>query len=481
MNQNPMFETDAPCVGGGFVAGTLVLTRRGLIPIEQVDQGDVVFTQLGTANVIGLNQIPERDVLKVTLENGTSVAVTPDQSLRVINADLEYDWKRADKVLSDDYIVLRASYPKDLEYILLPDWNGQSIRLDEDLAYVIGQFLSDGWYEKHNSRFVFQSVTYAVIKRIQDALLRVFDYNGTIEELVYQVNRSDGLEQESYAYKLRINAKALNMYLFNAFHFIEAPGAVTKRIPSQFFQSSRSVLGSLFSGLVDGDGSVRPEYSHIHYGTVSPQLADDVQLLLQHLGIFSTRYILLPDQTRANTINGRTIQANHTFYAIEIDSRYAQDMGRLLSLSHETKHQRIQKMLQTKLKVAKYDRIPYAGTAVFQELSRYHIGAGWYQDQEGNKFRMGIKYPNGSKIRYSKDLHENPLGRTQIIDWGISEKLTRIGSSLSPFLRDISAQDTYFLRVANTHFVDPQVTYNLQVSSDNEFIANGIISSTYLI
>jgi intein/homing endonuclease len=51
------------------------------------------------------------------------------------------------------------------------------------------------------------------------------------------------------------------------------------------------VLLSLLSGLIDGDGSVHANRNTVHYGTISTQLANDIQIILQQLGILSRRYL----------------------------------------------------------------------------------------------------------------------------------------------------------------------------------------------
>ncbi len=105
------------------------------------------------------------------------------------------------------------------------------------------------------------------------------------------------------------------------------------------------------------------------------------------------------------------------------------------------------RVAQDKSNAISYDRIPFASNFIFQELSEHHLGSGWYEDMEGHKFRSGISYPNGSKIRYSSDLKERNLGRTQIQDWGIQSKLERIGSKLVPFLNEVMDNDIYFQKV----------------------------------
>jgi len=56
----------------------------------------------------------ERDLLKVNLENGISVTSTPSQPFKVLNRNLEYEWKQAKDLAPGDSIVMRLEYPDNL-------------------------------------------------------------------------------------------------------------------------------------------------------------------------------------------------------------------------------------------------------------------------------------------------------------------------------------------------------------------------------
>ena len=256
-----------------------MLTERGLVPIEDVRRGEYVYTQSGRAPVAELYEMPPRELRKIVLETGLSVTVTPSQPLKVLNRELQYEWKAAEDLASDDHLVVRASYPEQLPYQRLPDWQGQPVLLDENVAYILGQFLSDGWFEEDGRRFCFYSTSQTILRRVAAALEACFDYRRGVEYLTYTAKLASGKERPGQAWQIRINSSELNRYLIAAFPELAGAKATTKRIPSQFFQSPRSVIGALLSGMLDGDGSVHVRRNCIHYGTVSERLADDTQLL----------------------------------------------------------------------------------------------------------------------------------------------------------------------------------------------------------
>src|SRR5512135_3199615 len=84
------YKKSARIVGECFVAGTRVLTERGLVRVEDVERGDRVFTQSGEAPVVELFEMPERELLRITLENGIAATVTPSQPLKVLTSQLTY-------------------------------------------------------------------------------------------------------------------------------------------------------------------------------------------------------------------------------------------------------------------------------------------------------------------------------------------------------------------------------------------------------
>lgn len=80
----PKKEDDHAC----FIAGTLVETKRGLIPIETVRAGDYARSRYGWGLVIGAGKTGvQKDVMTLTTKNGTSITGTPDHPIYCRNQD----------------------------------------------------------------------------------------------------------------------------------------------------------------------------------------------------------------------------------------------------------------------------------------------------------------------------------------------------------------------------------------------------------
>ena len=97
----------AKIVGECFVAGTLVSTPKGLVPIEQLNIGDEVYTQTGTRPVTQTYVMPSQNLLEVEFENGTTLRCTPGQQFKVWTPDLTAAWKNADVLTPGEYVVSR--------------------------------------------------------------------------------------------------------------------------------------------------------------------------------------------------------------------------------------------------------------------------------------------------------------------------------------------------------------------------------------
>ncbi len=477
-HSNP-YKKSARIVGECFVKNTLVLLDRGLLPIQEIAVGDYCFTQSGSNRVVRLYEMPKKPLLRVTLENGLANIVTQSQKFKILNKDLEYEWKEARYLSGQDHIVVKCDYPEVKRYVPLAKFGTRDINFDENIAYMLGLFLSDGWIEKERGRVCFYSNSADAIDRIRRILEKEFDYPATIEKKKYTYINKEGRAIKNCGYEIRIHKKAINEFLVNAFN-LKGAVAYTKTIPRQAFISPVKVIFSLISGLIDGDGSIHCNRNVIHYGSVSPAIINKLQILLQHQGIVGFRYVETPGF--GGVINGREILGNYEFYSLEFRGRHALLLAASLDLANKNKRSNLVAMLSKRQRDcwSSLDAIPFAGERIFGELSALHLGGGWYEDTGGSKFRMGIRYKFGSKIRYPADLSLKPLRMSQIIDWGILEKLKKIGSPLGGLIDSIIEDKLCFLKVESVEPAPAEKTYDIQVENEHEFIANGMVSHNCL-
>lgn len=478
------FRKSATVVGQCFTEGTLVPTTQGLKEIQSIESGEMVLTQSGTRRVTDSFEISPRPLLRVTMQNGLTNTVTPSQKFKVLTPDLTFDWKEAKDLDKQDYLVMKASCPELENYVELEQIeSGQPERLDEDLAYLLGFFVSDGSISRrYDNKECFRISFFAGLEReIAEKLVNIldekFDYRPTIEEHEYKLEKKDGSVADRKQYLVRVNRSAVSSFFVRNFG-IEDVNSRIKEIPGEIFRSPDSVIFSFISGLIDGDGSISSNRNQVHYGTVSEKLSDQLLTLLFHKGIVGSRRITDPEDCATNSV-GREIIRNYPYHNIEFYGEMALKLVAKLDLVHSRKKQKAQEIIRRKdeqVGWSKWDTIPYAGEVLFGELSENHLGAGWYEDTDGNKFRQGIKHPSGCKIRYSSDLHEKPLGMTQVVEWGIRDKLERIGSPFLEFVDHSIENNLIFMKVSSIEEVEADTTYDIEVDEDHEFIANGVVS-----
>lgn len=483
LTYNKAHKKSARVVGECFTKDTMVLTKDGLKLIKEIKKGDKVYTHDGIEKVNELYIMPKRKLLKVTLENGMTNKVTKSQKFKILTKDFRFEWKEAKDLKNDDYIVVRYDYPNLKKPKKLDKYKKLSKHLNKNIGYLLGIFLSDGWISedycsKKYPRICFYGGTNKEIaEKVVSIIEKEFDYKPKIEEKEYKLKS----RKKKIIYYVRINRKKINEFFVNNFN-LKNVNALTKKIPKQIFNSPKKVVYSFISGLIDGDGSIHKNRNAIHYGSISEEMINQLMILLQHHGIFSSKNSV--NKLGEHYIDERKIVDRHQFFYLEINGSNAVELSANLSLMHSRKKMLAKKIAAdnvTKRKAwCQYDVIPYAGKKIFGEMSEYHLGGGWYEDINGEKFRSGIKYPDGCKIRYSNDLNEKSLHLTQIDQWGIKDKLERIGSNLNKFIEEIIKNKITFLKISSVEKIEAQETYDIQVENDHEFVANGMISHNCL-
>jgi len=468
-----MTKKSARIVGDCFVKDTQILTTRGLLPIQEIDRGNFVYTQKGIQEVLELYEMPEKELLKIILDNGISVTGTMSQRFKVLNENLEYEWKEAKSLKENDFIVVKADYPNFEENIKLKLFNNKYLELNENIAYLLGQFLSDGWIDKKTNRIGFCSSSENIVNKIKFILENEFGYIANIETKNKNYETNSGQLIQSQLFVIRINNKVLCNFLAETFNLI-GKNAYTKEIPYQILSSPKKTIYSFLSGLIDGDGSIHNTRNVIRYISISEKLIDKLLLITQQLGIIGKKILLKP--LDPHRFNGKIIKSNYPVYHIEFGGESSKKLAENLNLMDKAKKEKSIRIISSKIGKSNFEIIPFSSNVIFSELSNKHLGGGWYEDRENKKFRLGIKYPIGGKIRYSKDLKEKGLRRSQMVEWNILKKLEKTNSNYYKFLKEVINNKIFFIKIKKIEKLKPEKTYDFKVKNDHEFIANGIVS-----
>ena len=126
------YKKSARIVGDCLVAGSLISTTKGLVPIEDIEVGDEVYTQKGIKKVTELFYQPKQPLLKVSSSfNIFENRVTRGHKFKVLNSDLTYSFKASKDLTTDDYLIMQPSL-MDMEETL-----------DKSEAYALGLSISN--------------------------------------------------------------------------------------------------------------------------------------------------------------------------------------------------------------------------------------------------------------------------------------------------------------------------------------------------
>lgn len=470
---NQPTKKSARVVGECFVKDTLVLTNKGLIPIQEVKKGNTIYTQTGHSKVTECYIMPKRVLTRVLLNNGTENIATKSQRFKILNKNWQFVWKAAKDLELGDFVVTKSEYPDITNEM---DLDGR--KLNENIAYLLGQLLSDGFVINDNERnkyhrIGFCSASIDIINAVKTCLKKEFNYEAKIEELHRNYISAKGQRKISLVYQIRVSNHEISTFFIKTFE-LSRRVAWTKEIPKQMFRSPKKIIFSFLSGLIDGDGHIHNKRTDIEYATTSKQLANQLMVLLQHIGIHGKKYETKEEES--GYVLGRKVKKFHDAYSLEFNGIYAQLLAERINLKDKKKQERAKLLLKHNLKQSDSKIIPWASKKIFTELSNRHLGGGWYLGSDGEKFRSGIKYQTGVKIRYSTDLYDLPIRTNQIIDWGIQDKLEKLDSPLSEFVNSTIQSKIHFSEVIAIEDAGEDITYDIQVENDHEFIANSMIS-----
>jgi Holliday junction DNA helicase RuvB subunit len=208
----------------------------------------------------------------------------------------------------------------------------RKIRLDADLAYLLGVLVGDGNVEKGASAPSF--VITCEEKEIQDELRRITKnhFGRTPRACKY------GAKAAKMRFSKSIGRVAADFG-------VKAVAAREKEIPHAVLQSPREVVAGFLQGLFDADGYVDKNGS-VEFGSRSEKLARQVQIVLANFGIVAHR--------RAKTVKGEK------FWRLAFGGGNAILFAQKIGFRLSRKKERLAKLKQTKRGWSKSEQVPFA-------------------------------------------------------------------------------------------------------------------------
>lgn len=269
--------------------GTLIETSRGLIPIEQINIGDLAKTRNGYYPITGkLNQGNQKTII-IKTQNG-DLECTPNHRVAVFDTINTYTFKMAKDLTKEDRLVFSQEKSVFENEYDMPQYTPLTFsdhahtttsikipKLDRDIAWLIGLFHGDGYVGifnhgvgKRNGR-VSISCSHNYMKLMEKAIaqLKRFGVNASIKKY------------ENYSNVVVSSVQLAEYFL----QFKTANSTMT--IPDFIMNNSDSkIRASYLAGLFDADGSENTRPLNM-VSSVYPEYLKQVQNLISTLGIAS--------------------------------------------------------------------------------------------------------------------------------------------------------------------------------------------------
>jgi Holliday junction DNA helicase RuvB subunit len=208
----------------------------------------------------------------------------------------------------------------------------RKIRLDADLAYLLGVLVGDGNVEKGDQSPAF--VITCEEKEIQNELRRITKnhFGRTPKACKY------GTKATKMRFSQSIGRVAADFG-------VKAVTAREKEIPSAVLKSPREVVIGFLQGLFDADGYV-DKNGAVEFGSRSEKLVKQVQIVLANFGIIGHR--------RTKTVNGEK------FWRLSFGGSDAVLFAQKIGFRLSRKNERLAKLKATKRGWSRSEQIPFA-------------------------------------------------------------------------------------------------------------------------
>ncbi len=285
---------------GCLVAGSMVVTDQGILPIEQLGDlrgaqwQDVSFNVASEGGVLPATQFylnGRAQTLKVTTKRGYTLQGTVGHRIRVWQ-DGAWEWRRMDEVQAGMQVPLKATgligAPKlvPLETGIASNFHTTPLTLPShmtaDLAYLLGFFMGDGSLKTRSLRFAISDE--ASEKWLTELLQKTFGVTPTV-----------ALDERSPKLK-SLEVHSVNLVAFwqqNGFAKI-APHAehcgkgYQPHIPRAVLRTNdEAIYAAFLAGLFDADATIHLKRL-VSWLTTDRQFHDQVKALLLAMGIFTT-------------------------------------------------------------------------------------------------------------------------------------------------------------------------------------------------
>lgn len=445
------------CVGGD----TYVHTSLGIVKIRDLfdniktegfypSKGLKVFTSNTLKDVDYLYYDGLKQTFKLILEDNTELVCSEIHPIKIIT-EKGLEFKMAKDLSIEDYVavLLDKHEDYDIEDVELPPVvfdKPQQFRdffvprkMTKELAYILGTVVSEGCFHNGNIR-----VTQENDKKI-------------IKQYIAYVKQTFGLDVTSIKDKRRSKLFSYDIYRTALINWMKNIGVLdvpscNKEVPWSVLRSSKDSQRNFLMAFFEGECNTAK--GGLELSSASKKLVEQIKLMLLGFGIFSN--------ICKKIINGEC------YYVLHIYGRYAQKLNKLINFSRARGS-----WIDNKIYNPNKEGFPIKWIWNFlREMKASHL-------------------ENGGIIT-KKQCHSNPLNQ-------IYANLTKCRKVMGvdtvyKIAKFFKKADSYYWRILGEyqkyHFVKIkdikkngiQELYDLTVSDEHEFLANGIcVHNTSLV
>lgn len=303
----------SPC----FVAGTLVMTDKGMKPIEEIKVGDMVLTHNSRyRKVLNVGGKLVDNVYNIKGMGFDTITTTSNHPFYAREKYYQYEdkgmktkegWKKKSKVrhYKEPQWVEAKDLDKTKHYLGVTYNTELSEDIDnhsEDFWYFVGRFIGDGWIRKTKRKNRKDSYTYQVTLCCGKS---EFD---EVKQLMNNLGYTYNYSEERTVYKFRICSMELVDYLSKC-----GIGAINKCIHPDIWGLPLNKKKALLDGYISADGSYPKNKNGLcSITTISKQLAYELKLLITEV------YNVPVGMTYSNRspkyiIEGREVNQHNTY------------------------------------------------------------------------------------------------------------------------------------------------------------------------
>ncbi len=300
---------------------TLVRTRRGYVPIEDVQAGEQVITHLGPRSVTAARKTGIKKLVGVTLENGMHVECTPDHQLLCYDKQANVYWREAKFLTHQDFVCtlkppgvfaddLVSSHVDRTQFFTKYNhrvYGPETVVLNKGVGYLMGETIGDGNLTRKSSiriSFGDNSRHLPLVKRIAD------------EEMAGMWRTS----REKNEFFLTSTSVVMRKHFENlGARYGKAPEKCT---PLSILISPRDIVIAYLRGLFDSDSTIvvgtgrKGRNIRVRLGSSSLRLLRETQLLLNEFGIKSS--IVFNSKKGSPVGTGKNYESKHDGYVLSL-------------------------------------------------------------------------------------------------------------------------------------------------------------------